>query len=116
MVEKYAGADDNLTLQLLTYAGRARCVRECKAASLAPNQRYPDPVILNRFRTREAYAYLHFAYYKVRVGWREVRESWEGYKSRKCAFRMQLESCMNKSVLCFKLSLFYALPLSVCCF
>lgn len=64
-VEQYAGADNSLILQFLTYAARARCVRECKAKSLSLNRRYPDPVILLGFRTRLPYSYLHYAYYQV---------------------------------------------------
>ena len=61
---KYAG-DDPVINQLVIYASRARCVRECKAKSLRPNQRYPDPEIVNRFKLREPYSFLHYAYYKV---------------------------------------------------
>lgn len=64
-VGKYAGEDDQVTLQFLTYAARARCVRECKAANLTPNKRYPNPSILKRFRRREPYSFLHFAYYQL---------------------------------------------------
>lgn len=63
-ISKYTG-DDPVTKQLIIYAAWARCVRECKAKSLRSRQRYPDPEILNRFKRREAYSFLHFAYYKL---------------------------------------------------
>ena len=45
-------------------------MRECKAKRLSPKQRYPDPDVLNRFKRREPYSFLHFSYYQVRVsGW-----------------------------------------------
>ena len=64
-VKKYAG-DDRIVQQFLTYASRARCVRECKAKTLSATQRYPDPEILKKFKLRESYSFLHFAYYKVK--------------------------------------------------
>ena len=65
-VRKYAGGtEDHLFLQFLTYAAKARCVRECKAEALTPKQRYPDPEVLVRFKNRDPYSYLHFSYYQV---------------------------------------------------
>ena len=51
--------------QLIKYASKAKCVRECKAKRLTPKQQYPDPETLNRFKQREPYSFLHFAYYQV---------------------------------------------------
>ncbi|CAI8055374.1 Cartilage-associated protein [Geodia barretti] len=65
-MKKYAGGtEDHLFLQFLTYAAKARCVRECKAEALTPNQRYPDPEILVRLKNRDPYSFLHFAYYQL---------------------------------------------------
>lgn len=64
-ITKYAG-DDPVVKQFIIYASRAKCVRECKARRLSPTQRYPDTVILNRFKLREPYSFLHYAYYQVR--------------------------------------------------
>ena len=68
-----------MILQFLTYASRARCVRECKAKSLSATQRYPSPEILNRFKQRDPYSFLHFSYYQVREeGGREGGREREG--------------------------------------
>lgn len=70
-IDKYAG-DDPVLKQLIIYASRAKCVRECKIKKLSPTLRYPDPEILNRFKRREPYSFLHYAYYQVRK-----KEGWE---------------------------------------
>ena len=63
-VRKYAG-DDPVILQFLSYASRARCVRECKAKNMTARQRYPSAEVLNKFKRREPYSFLHFSYYQV---------------------------------------------------
>ena len=63
-VAKYAG-DDRIIRQFLVYAARSKCVRECKAQQLSASRRYPDPTVLQRFRIREIYSFLHYAYYQV---------------------------------------------------
>lgn len=64
-IDKYAG-NDPVIKQLIIYAARAKCVRECKAKKLSPTLQYPDPEILDRFKQREPYSFLHYAYYQVR--------------------------------------------------
>lgn len=63
-VGNYSG-DDPLISQFLEYAARGRCVRECKARNLPPKLRNPDPNVIQEFRKRFPYSYLHFAYYQV---------------------------------------------------
>ena len=63
-IENYAG-DDPFIRQFIVYAARGRCVRECKARHLPPKLRNPDPVVINAFRNRTPYSYLHYAYYQV---------------------------------------------------
>lgn len=65
VVKKYAGGDNPLIKQFLVYAAKGKCVRECKAKTLPPNMRYPDPTVVREFRKRKPYSYLHFAYYQV---------------------------------------------------
>ena len=65
-IADYSG-NDPIIKQFIIYASRAKCIRECKAKELRATLRYPDPDILNRFKRRETYSFLHFSYYQVRT-------------------------------------------------
>ena len=65
-IENYAG-DDPFIRQFVVYAARGRCVRECKERLLPPKLRNSDPTLINDFRKRIPYSYLHYAYYQVNM-------------------------------------------------
>ena len=65
VVDKYT-SEDPFVEQFLVYASRVKCVRECKAQSLPAKMQNPDPEILQLFRDRVPYSYLHFSYYQVK--------------------------------------------------
>ena len=49
------------------YAAKAQCIDQCKKKNLPRKLRNPDPLVLQKFRTRVPYSYLHYTYYQVRI-------------------------------------------------
>ncbi len=64
-LKDYAGDDEPFVSQFLVYATRGKCLRDCKARTLPSHLQYLDPVLVQEFRRRKPFSYLHFAYYQV---------------------------------------------------
>ena len=65
IAKDYAGDDESFVAQFLVYATRGKCLRDCKARTLPAHLRYIEPSVVQQFRQRKPFSYLHFAYYQV---------------------------------------------------
>ena len=57
--------DDRHLKQYLKFAAKAKCIKECKKENLPHPLRNPDPIVLEKFKNRVPYSYLHYSYYMV---------------------------------------------------
>ncbi len=66
-MKDYAGDDEPFVRQFLVYASQGKCLRDCKARTLPSHLQDIDPAIVQDFRRRKPFSYLHYAYYQVRT-------------------------------------------------
>ncbi|XP_064394427.1 endoplasmic reticulum protein SC65-like [Halichondria panicea] len=66
IAKDYAGDDESFVAQFLVYATRGKCLRDCKARTLPAHLRYIEPSVVQQFRQRKPFSYLHFAYYQLK--------------------------------------------------
>ncbi len=60
-------SEDIINQALVYYSAKGKCLRECKSKSLPPQLRQPEYELLEKFKKRLPYSYLHFSYYQVFV-------------------------------------------------
>ena len=57
--------EDIINEALVHFSAKGKCLRECKSKSLPPQLRQPDILLLETFKKRLPYSYLHYSYYQV---------------------------------------------------
>ena len=57
MVESISGSN-KLVGQFVKFAGRNKCIRDCKREKLSPKLQSPDRQLLEKFRQRLPFSYL----------------------------------------------------------